>query len=298
MAVNVKTQNVHTLPDPLHKSKKKRKIGSLIPEILIIIVVLGAFFPIVWAFFLSFKTNTEIFNAPFELPKVWSLATYAKALRLMQLPVLLKNTATDEFFSLIIGIFISMFSSFAIARMRFGSGKMQNFFYVLFISGIIIPVFVIFLPLYLIMSSINSIDKIASLIFPHIAFMAPLNTLLMVGTFRSIPDSIEESAAIDGSSLFTIIFKIYLPIVMPTIATVFIINFLNIWNDFPLALIMLNSPGVRTIALAPSFFKTLYKLDYSLMATGAIILFLPQMFVFVFFQRYIIDGLVAGAVKG
>lgn len=282
----------------IRPAHKKVTIGSIIAEIVVVIAVLSALAPLLWGLFMSLKTNNEIFTKPFEFPEVWMWSNYPKAFKIISVPKLVVNTLIDEVFSLTGGMLITFFSSFGIARFRFGSGKLQNTIYTFFISGIIVPFFVVMLPLYMLMVKLRLTDTLWSLILVHLAGAVPMNTLLMVGSFRSIPGSLEESAAIDGAGMWRILFSIYCPLLMPTLATILILSFLGIWNDFQLALIMLTTPAKRTIALASSLFKNLYTMDYSLMTAGVMILISPQLLVFAFFQRYIIDGIVEGAVKG
>jgi len=282
----------------LIKEKKRISISHWIGRFFLLLLALLTVVPVLWAFFLSVKTNNEIFNAPFSLPETWMWSNYAAALKIMKLPTLLKNTLLDELASVSISMLLTIFSSFAISRMRFGNGRLQNTFYMLFISGIIVPVFVILFPVYMINHKLGVLDTLWAMILPHIAWSAPMNTLLMVGSFKSIPESLEEAAIIDGSSLMRVIFGIDMPIMIPTLATVLIISFLGVWNDFSLAVVMLNSAENRTVALAVSLFKGLYSVDYAQMTAAIMILVAPQIFVFSFFQKYIIDGLTVGAVKG
>ena len=277
-----------------------RKIDILhwIGRFFLLVFALLTVIPVFWAFTLSVKSNTEIFNAPFSLPQHWMWSNYASALKIMKLPILVRNTMIDVVVSVSVGMLLTVFSSFAISRMRFGRGRLQNFFYMLFIAGVIVPVFVILFPVYIINYKIGALGTLWAMILPHIAWSAPMNTLLMVSTFKSIPESLEEAAIIDGSSLMRVIFGIDMPIMIPTLATVLIISFLGVWNDFSLAVVMLNSTENRTVALAVSFFKGLYSVDYAQMTAAIMILVAPQIFVFSFFQKYIIDGLTIGAVKG
>ena len=101
-----------------------------------------------------------------------------------------------------------------------------------------------------------------------------------------------------GFSLRQLLFHILVPITKPVISTAFIMTFLACWNDFPLAKIMLNSPAVRTISIAASYFKGQFSTNYALMTAGCVILIVPQLLIFTVFQRFIIDGVTAGAVKG
>lgn len=137
-----------------------------------------------------------------------------------------------------------------------------------------------------------------STILTHIGWTAPMNMMIMVSGFRSIPDSLEEAAIIDGCSIWQLLFRILVPVAKPVISTALIMTFLACWNDFPLAKIMLNSPDVRTLSIAAAYFKGTFSTNYALMDRGCVILIIPQLLIFTIFQRYIISGVTAGAVKG
>ena len=107
-----------------------------------------------------------------------------------------------------------------------------------------------------------------------------------------------EAAIIDGCSIWQLLFRILVPVAKPVISTALIMTFLACWNDFPLAKIMLNSPDVRTLSIAAAYFKGTFSTNYALMTAGCVILIIPQLLIFTIFQRYIISGVTAGAVKG
>ena len=154
------------------------------------------------------------------------------------------------------------------------------------------------LPIYLVMVKAGLYDTLWATILTHIGWTAPMNMMIMVAGFKNVPDSLEEAAIIDGCNIWQVLFKILLPVVKPVISTALILTFLAVWNDFPLAKIMLNSPDVRTISIAAAYFKGQFSTNYALMTAGCVILIVPQLLIFTIFQKYIIDGVTAGAVKG
>ena len=154
------------------------------------------------------------------------------------------------------------------------------------------------LPIYLVMVKLKLYDTLWSTIFTHIGWTAPMNMMILVSGFKAIPDSLEEAAVIDGCNIWQLLFRILVPIAKPVISTAFIMTFLACWNDFPLAKIMLNSPKVRTLSIAAAYFKGQFSTNYALMTAGCVILIVPQLLIFTVFQRFIIEGVTAGAVKG
>ncbi len=254
--------------------------------------------PLLWTIVLSLKTNSQILTNPMGWPEEIQWINYANAIRKIPFAAMVRNTLLVLAGTLPFALLLSIFAAFALSRMRLGTGRMSNAVYLYFISGVIMPVFVLLFPVYVMMQKLHLHDTLWATILPHIAWVAPMNMLLMVGCFKAVPGEIEEAAVIDGCNVWRLLFQVFIPVVKPCLSTVFILNFLDVWNDFPLARVMLIDPGLRTISLAASYFKGQYSANYALMTAGVIILIVPQLAVFAFFQRYIIEGIAAGAVKG
>ena len=278
--------------------RKRTSPGAVIGNVFLFLLVFIAAVPVLWLIYLSLKTNTEIMTAPLALPKEVQWVNYLDAFRTVPFLSMITNTAIVIVISVPVAMLFSIFAAFAIGRMRFGSGRLQNAVYAYFVCGVIMPTCVMILPIYLVMVKLGLYDTLWSTILTHIGWTAPMNMMIMVSGFRGIPDSLEEAAVIDGCSVWQLLFRILVPITKPVISTAFIMTFLACWNDFPLAKIMLNSPAVRTLSIAAAYFKGQFSTNYALMTAGCVILILPQLLVFTVFQRFIIEGVTAGAVKG
>ena len=278
--------------------KKRPSVGTVVGNVLLCLLVFTFAVPVLWLVYLSLKTNTEIMTDPLALPETVQWVNYLDAFRKVPFLSMITNTAIVIAVSVPGGMLLSVFAAFAIGRMRFGSGKLQNRIYTFFVCGVIMPTCVMILPIYLVMVKVKLYDTLWSTIFTHIGWTAPMNMMIMVSGFKGIPDSLEEAAVIDGCNIWQLLFRILVPIAKPVISTAFIMTFLACWNDFPLAKIMLNSPAVRTISIAASYFKGQFSTNYALMTAGCVILIVPQLLIFTVFQRFIIDGVTAGAVKG
>jgi raffinose/stachyose/melibiose transport system permease protein len=124
-----------------------------------------------------------------------------------------------------------------------------------------------------------------------------MNTMIIVGSFKNVPATLDEAAAIDGCGCFGIFFHIDLPLIKSAVITCLIVCFLGCWNEYPLTSIIINSEKLQTVALAASKFRGLYSTDYASMAAGLVILSVPQIVFFSFFQKYIVEGMCSGAVK-
>jgi raffinose/stachyose/melibiose transport system permease protein len=277
--------------------KNRIAIGKIISESVMFIFILLVLVPIIWIFIMSLKSNIEIYNYPFMLPNPPKFSNYTEAWRGASFPKLIVNTLTLALVTITGGTFLCTLSSFALARFR-NHKKLQNGFYMFFISGLFLPGFVIFVPLYIIIHKLGFINTYAGLAFPYVAGCVSFNSLVMVGYIRNIPSSFEEAAVIDGCGVWQIIFRIFVPIIQPVLATVLLLHFIGVWNEFPLASIIIHSASKYTVAFAASFFKSLYLNDTAHQAAAIMIVVIPQLIIFIFFQRYVIEGMTAGAIKG
>ncbi|MDF2959779.1 MAG: binding-protein-dependent transport system inner rane protein [Paenibacillus sp.] len=273
-------------------------IGTAGTNVLAYIVTLMVLLPFFWMILLSFKTNSEILNNPFSLPETFSFDNYKRALSTLKPGLLYKNTFIIAATTIGIEIVITFMSSYALARMVFRSEKLKNSIYVLLLAGLAIPAFILLFPVYRLTISFGLMNTYASLILPYIATSVSFNTLLFTGFLRGFPREVEEAAVIDGCSLFMLCRSIVIPIVMPVIATVFIFNTLYIWNEFPFAVTLISAEKMMTISLGISQFKGRFNIDYGGIISASILLIIPQLVFFGIFQRFIIEGMTAGAVKG
>lgn len=278
--------------------KHKKTAGKVFGNIGLALLVFLSAVPVFWLIYLSLKTNTEILTDPMGLPESLQFQNYVDAFNTIPFFSMIKNTVIVICIAVPTALVFSIFAAFALGRMRFGSGRLQNSVYSYFVCGVIMPTCVMILPIYLVMVKVGLYDTLWSTILTHIGWTAPMNMMILVAGFKSIPDSLEEAAIIDGCNSWQILFKVLVPCAKPVISTALILTFLACWNDFPLAKIMLNSPDVRTLSIAAAYFKGTFSTNYALMTAGCVILIVPQLTIFTIFQKYIIDGVTAGAVKG
>ena len=251
--------------------------------------------PFLWMIFSSFKTDSEILTQPFRLPATLNFENYYRAFTTLDMPLFFKNTFIIASVSLFFGIVITFMSSFALSMIKFKFSKGLYFF---FISGLAIPIFILLFPVFFISAKLEIINTYISLILPYIAISIPFNTLLFTGFLREFPREIIDAAIMDGCGLFALCTRIILPIIKPVTITIFIFNLLYVWNEFPLAVTLIGKRNLFTIALSAALFKGRWDVDFSGIMAAGIIIIIPQLIVFAFLQRYVIEGMTAGAVKG
>ncbi|MBD8931201.1 MAG: carbohydrate ABC transporter permease [Ruminococcus sp.] len=277
------------------KVKKSKSYYFLI--FIVVLITLLMIFPFVWTIVMSFKTDTDIINAPLALPKVWNFDNYIRALKTLDIFAMYKNTFFIVIVTQIVSLVITFMSSFAICRMKFKNKKIKNFLYIYYLIGISVPVYILLFPIYRINIQLGVLDTPWSLILPYIAITIPFNTLLFVGFMKGFPKELEEAAIIDGCNLFQLCTRVVVPILKPVIATVTVFNVIYNWNEFPFAVTYISSPANYTVSLATSMFKGAYSRDYSAMIAAAVLIMIPQLIFYALLQKQIIAGMTEGAVK-
>ncbi len=274
-------------------NKKKRTVQYVLMAVITILVV----FPFVWMLLLSFKTNSEILSSPLSLPKSFNLDNYKHAMETLNFPKLYGNTIFVCVISLAAELVITFFSSFVLARMEFKNEKIRKMLYGFLIMGLSISPFILLFPVYKINVFFGLRGKLA-LIFPYIATSISFNTLLLVGYLKSLPTEIDEAAVIDGCNIWDLMIRVILPMTKPVIATVVIFTVLYIWNEFPFASVMLRDVSDYTLSMGASFFKGTYTVDYGGIVASSVMIIIPELIFYGIFQKNIVEGMTAGAVKG
>ncbi len=273
---------------------KRKKAGMYI---LMVVITLLVVFPFVWMLILSFKTNSEILSTPLSLPKSLNFDNYKHAFDTLDFVQLYGNTFFVCVVSLVIELIITFCSSFVLARMEFKNEKMRKLLYGFLIMGLSISPFILLFPVYKINVFFGLRGKYA-LIFPYVASSISFNTLLLVGYLKSLPAEIDEAAIIDGCNIWDLMVKVILPMTKPVIATVVIFNVLYIWNEFPYASVMLRDVSDYTLSMGASFFKGTYTVDYGGIVASSVMIIVPELIFYGIFQKNIVEGMTAGAVKG
>lgn len=277
---------------------KKKKAGSWFLTALTWFFTAVVTIPFLWMFVLSFKSDAEIMGNPFSLPEAFNLANYKYALDILPLGSMYKNTIIIVVFTQLICLLVTFMSSFALTRLVFKSKKLQNNIYLFILFGLMIPTYILLFPIYRINIMLHLVGKYISVILPLAASSISFNTLLFVGFLKSFPSEVEEAAVIDGCTLWQLCTRITIPLIKPVIATVTVFNVLYVWNEFPLEITLIQDAAMRTISMGVSMFRGKYAVNYGGLVAGTLLILIPQLVFYGFFQKYIVGGLTAGAVKG
>lgn len=273
------------------------KGAKVLCYIAVTVITLLVIVPFLWMLLLSFKTNSEVFSDPLGLPAVFSLDNYTRTIETLDFLTLYKNTILIVVVTMAIEMVVTFSSSFVLARMTFRNEKLRSALYGFLIIGLMISPFILLFPVYKINNILHLKEQIG-LVFPYVASSISFNTLLFVGYLKTLPSEVDEAAVIDGCSLAQLVAKVIVPMSKPVLATVFIFNVLYIWNEFPFASIILRDTANYTLSLGASFFKGKYNIDYTGIIASSVMMIIPQLLFYGVFQKNIVEGMTAGAVKG
>lgn len=257
-------------------------------------MALAFFFPFVWMALSALKPTEKIFSEPWSLPGHLTLGPFEDAFFKAQLQVYFKNSILVTVFTVIGNVMVASLAGYALARWRF---RGQNIILALFLVGLILPLQAYLIPLRVIVEELGLYNTRLALILSYIAMQLPIGIYILRAFFLSLPKELGESASIDGASSIRIFFSIYFPLAVPAVASVAIITALGSWNEFLLAFLFIQDDSLRTISTGLLVFQGMHTTDYQLLFAGLTLVSAPLILVYLMAQRFMIEGLTAGALK-
>lgn len=272
---------------------KTSKSRAFVYGVLTILAV-GMVIPFVWMLLASFKTSNEVFSIPMKLmPEVWHGENYQEIWKKIPLLTFFVNTTKLTLITTVIQVLTSCFAAYGFAKVKF---KGRDLLFVIYVTTIAVPWQVYMVPQFALMSKMQLTNSHLGLILMQ-AFSA-FGVFLMRQFMMAIPGELLEAARIDGLNEYGIFARIALPLVKPGIATLIIFTFVNIWNDFMGPMIYINSTELKTIQLGIRMFISQYGADYALIMAASVCSLIPVLIIFMLCQRWFIEGIAAGGVKG
>jgi multiple sugar transport system permease protein len=262
----------------------------------IVIIVVASLVPVAWIVFLSLKTPATATDGSF-IPHQWTLSNYSDIFKQGIFTDALRNSIGIGLISTFLAVVIASSAAYAIARLDF-PGK--NVLLAVVLGVALFPQISLVGPLYNLWRQIGLYDTWPGLIIPYMTFALPLSIFVLSSFFREIPWELEQAAQVDGATPFQAFRKIIVPLAMPGIVTTFIIVFIICWNDFVFAISLTSTTAAETVPAAISSFPGVsqFSVPYGDIAAAAVIVTIPVMLLVLVFQRRIVSGLTAGAVKG
>ncbi len=278
-------------------TRSQREGGSMIVRLAVILPFLVfVLFPFVWIVLTAFKGELQISQRiSLWWPSPWTLDQFTKLLTETQYPLWFRNTVTISAITTVISVILAALGGYALARLKFrGAGGLTT---VLLITYLL-PGSLMFIPMYRILTTLGVINSHMSLILTYPTFLMPFATWVMLGYYRGIPEDLEEAAMIDGANRFTAFWRITLPLAMPALLAVTLFAFTNAWNEFLYAFIFLTTDSLITlpVGLQKLVFADIY--PYGQLMAASMIMSIPVVIMYIFAQRFVVEGLTAGSVKG
>lgn len=272
-----------------------KQINSWIVNIILSIGAIVALFPIYMAVINSFKTDGEMFKSFIALPTSLRFSNYVEAFDRINMIQSSINSALVAFIGIAGIIFCASLAGYKLSRTH---NKLSNLIFMLFIASMLVPFHSIMIPLTRMAKALHVQGSIYGLGVIYIGLGVNMAVFLYHGFVKSIPLELEEAAKIDGCNEFQTFFKIIYPLLIPITVTIAILDFLWIWNDFLLPLIMITNADYNTLILSTNVLFGEYNKDWALILASLVLTAVPVIIMYAIFQRYIMEGITEGAVKG
>lgn len=275
------------------KIKKVKKSCFFLLKLMLAAVFLTPFYI---AIIYAIKSPEETMRTGLAFPKKFYWQNFAEAIEVSNFWNAAKNSLIITVVSVMLLMVVCSMAAYVIAR-NMRSKFFQSFYYV-FLAAMMLPFQVVMLPLYVQLREMQLLNTRVGMILTICGFQLAYNVFVYVGFIRSIPLEMEEAAYIDGAGRFYTFWKIVFPLMKPIVSSTLILNALSVWNDFQISLIIAQKPEVRTIPLTQYFFFGQYSIKLNMAFAAFVLAMIPIIILYLLMQKYIIGGVMSGAVKG
>ncbi|WP_434655994.1 carbohydrate ABC transporter permease [Thermoanaerobacterium thermosaccharolyticum] len=273
-----------------------KKIGFYLLEAMLVIWAIIQLYPLFWLFLFSVKNNTEIFGGNIlGFPRIWQWSNYSEALSSGNVGRYFINSSIVTILTIVISSILVSTSAYAIVRMKW---KYSKLVLTIFLTGMMVPIHATLLPLFIILKDLNLLNTYASLVIPYVAFAIPMGIFILTGFLYTIPKELEESAFLDGCSIYKSFYYIILPLIRPALATIAIFTYLSTWNELMFANTFINSDAIRTLTVGIMSLSGQYQTEWGPIGAGLVIATIPTILIYVLLSEQVQKSLVVGAVKG
>lgn len=269
-------------------------IENLLIQVFLATAAIVMLYPIFMMVLSGFKTTPEIFMSPFSMPKKFNIENFQVIWEKTNVPRYFLNSIIVTVSSIALLLITGTMAAYAISRYKFRGALMVSLF---FLSGLMLPLRLAIIPLFIQLKYLGLIDSLLGLIFIYTAMSLPATVFILTGFLRSLPKELEDSARMDGASELRIMLDIMVPLISPALVIAGIYSAVPIWNDFFFPLIFIQSPEWKTLAQGLTTFFGEYSINYGVLYAGLSLASLPMIFIFIAQSRRFIAGMTAGALK-
>jgi multiple sugar transport system permease protein len=263
--------------------------------LLLLVVCVLVLFPIYWMLTISFKTPRDIYRVPSLFPHAPTLDNYGTLIQKKHFLTNIRNSLIVAGSTTIVSVFISSLCAYSLVRLKY---RYRGLIGRLILLAYLTPASLLFIPLSVIVARLNLGNSLHGLVFVYMAFSTPFSTWLLMGYFKGIPADLEEQAMVDGATRLGAMVRVLLPLSAPGLVAVGIFTFTGAWNELLLALIFITSPDKLTVPVGLQNLITDDVFLWGPIMGGAVLSALPVMVLYFLAQRFMVQGLAAGAVKG
>lgn len=284
-----------TLTFEERRARAQRQAGKAGMYVFLTMFTLIWLLPVIAAFITSFRTMDDISTRGFwSLPAQLGMRNFVQAWTAARVSKYLINSFIITLPSLLGMLFLSSMAAYALARYHF---KGNLILYFMFVAGTMLPFQILLLPVFRLTNALGLYDTHASLIFIHTAFQLGFCTFVLRNFMRTVPGDIMDAARVDGCGEFRIYWQIVLPLTLPALAALATLEFTWVFNDYLWAIILLRSDTLRPVTAGLATLRGQYNTDWPVITAGALLATIPTLLVFIFLQRYFIQGLTLGSGK-
>jgi multiple sugar transport system permease protein len=261
-----------------------------------LVVAVNGFFPAIWILLTSMKTETELIRSPISyLPEAPTLNNYVVAFTTQPLLRFMWNSFVVASLSTLLCVFVSALAAYALTRLRLPG---RNLIMAALLAVAMFPLISLMVPLFRVMRELALLNTYPALILPYAVLSLPVCTLVLASFFQDIPPDLEAAAMIDGCSRVGALFRVVVPLAAPGVFTAAILAFVNAWDEFLLALTLMNRVTMRTLPVGITLYQGEFAFPWPLISAALIVAIVPISILIALFQERVVGGLTAGGVKG
>jgi raffinose/stachyose/melibiose transport system permease protein len=278
------------------KRRRRRRIAArTVLYVIVWIAAIATLVPLLYAILGGFRDTGQISNNPVALPDPWVFSNYTDLVQSSTFLRQVFNSTLIALVSTLLVVPLAALAAFIFARFSF---RGRELFYTLFTLGLLFPVAIAILPIFIMVRNLGLLDNPLGVALPQAAFGLPMTIIILRPFFRSIPDDLQDAAAIDGAGPFRFFWQILLPLSRPVLATVSVLAIVGSWNAFLLPLVVLTDSGQWTLPLGVTNYSQQYTTDTARVLAFTTLSMVPALVFYAFAERQLIRGLTSGAVKG